>query len=231
MSLLQCCPTSDGAGAAILASEDFVIQHNLQALAVEIVAQAMATDAPKAFDTSAIELVGAEMTRLAAKQVFKKAGVTPNDIQVVELHDCFSANELVTYEALGLCEVGKAGEYIDKNQNTYGGKHVVNPSGGLISKGHPLGATGLAQTCEMVWQVRGWCGKRQVPNVKYALAHNVGLGGAVVVTVPFMMFFFFSMLNSCLDLQEGLQRPHCQPIGQPRLQRGRRVQDNHRPGK
>jgi len=123
------------------------------------------------------------MTARAASQVFKEAGITPKDVQVVELHDCFSANELISYEALGLCEVGKAGEFIDSGNNTFGGKYVVNPSGGLISKGHPLGATGLAQCTELVWQLRGWCNKRQVPNVKYALQHNVGLGGAVVVTL------------------------------------------------
>ena len=105
------------------------------------------------------------------------------DVGVVELHDCFSANELVTYEALGLCEEGKAGEFIDRGDNTYGGKVVVNPSGGLISKGHPLGATGFAQCAELCWQLRGIAGKRQVPNLNYALQHNLGLGGACVVGV------------------------------------------------
>lgn len=102
---------------------------------------------------------------------------------VVELHDCFSANELVTYEALGLCEEGKAAEFIDRGDNTYGGRVVVNPSGGLISKGHPLGATGFAQCAELCWQLRGIAGKRQVPNLKYALQHNLGLGGACVVAI------------------------------------------------
>ncbi len=114
LTLLQCCPTSDGGGAAILASEDFVRAHKLEGLAVEIVAQAMATDSGLAFGKSSIELAGADMTRRAAKQVFGKAGITADDVQVVELHDCFSANELITYEALGLCAEGKAGEYIDK---------------------------------------------------------------------------------------------------------------------
>ena len=107
----------------------------------------------------------------------------PTDIGVVELHDCFSANELVTYEALQLCEEGKAGEFIDSGNNTYGGKVVVNPSGGLISKGHPLGATGFAQCAELCWQLRGIASKRQVPNLKYALQHNLGLGGACVVAI------------------------------------------------
>jgi sterol carrier protein 2 len=183
LTLHQCCPTSDGSGCAIVASEDFVKKHNLQGIAIEIAGQQMATDGPTTFNGSAIKLVGFDMTSRAAAQAYKQAGITPNDVQVVELHDCFSANELITYEALGLCDIGKAGEFIDSNNNTFGGKYVVNPSGGLISKGHPLGATGLAQCTELVWQLRGWCGKRQVPNVKYALQHNVGLGGAVVVTI------------------------------------------------
>jgi len=143
----------------------------------------MTTDSPKGFGGSSIELVGADMTRKAAANAYKKAGISAKDVQVIELHDCFSANELITYEALGLCGEGQAGKFIDAGDNTYGGKYVVNPSGGLISKGHPLGATGLAQCCELTWQLRGWCGKRQVPNVKYALQHNLGLGGAAVVTI------------------------------------------------
>ena len=121
------------------------------------------------------------MTKNAAQKVYEKAGIKASDVGVVELHDCFSANELVTYEALGLCEEGKAGEFIDNGDNTYGGKVVVNPSGGLTSKGHPLGATSFAQCAELCWQIRGIAGKRQVPNVKYALQHNLGLGGACVV--------------------------------------------------
>merc|ERR1719481_1325710 len=123
------------------------------------------------------------MTRLAAEKLYKKAGVSAKDVQVVELHDCFSANELVTYEALGLCDVGKAGEFIDAGDNTYGGKYVVNPSGGLISKGHPLGATGLAQCYELCSQVRGEADKRQVTGARVGLQHNLGLGGAVVVAM------------------------------------------------
>merc|ERR1719244_742470 len=128
------------------------------------------------------------MTKLAAEKLYKKAGVSAKDVQVVELHDCFSANELVTYEALGLCEVGKAGEFIDAGDNTYGGKYVVNPSGGLISKGHPLGATGLAQCYELSTQVRGDAGPRQVAGAKMGLQHNLGLGGAVVVALYRMGF-------------------------------------------
>merc|ERR1719158_1376577 len=132
---------------------------------------------------SCIQAVGFDMTKNAVNKLYKKAGVSAKDVQVVELHDCFSANELITYEALGLCEVGKAGEFIDAGDNTYGGMYVVNPSGGLISKGHPLGATGLAQCYELSSQVRGEAANRQVPGAKMALQHNLGLGGAVVVAL------------------------------------------------
>ncbi|RMF24400.1 MAG: lipid-transfer protein [Deltaproteobacteria bacterium] len=184
LTKLQCCPTSDGAGAAILASEDFVKQHGLQGKAVEILGMAMTTDFPSTFEEkSCIKLVGADMTRAAAQKVYEQSGLGPEDVDVIELHDCFSCNELITYEALGLCEEGKGGELIDSGAVTYGGKWVVNPSGGLISKGHPLGATGLAQCAELNWQLRGEADKRQVEGAKVALQHNLGLGGAAVVTM------------------------------------------------
>ena len=135
-------PTSDGSAAAVLASEAFVLKHGLQERAVEILALEMATDVPASFDAKASDtglLVGSEMSKLAASKAFSKARLTPDNVQVVELHDCFSANELITYEALGLCAPGKAVEMVNRADNTYGGKYVVNPSGGLISKGHPLG--------------------------------------------------------------------------------------------
>jgi sterol carrier protein 2 len=182
LTKLQCCPTSDGAGAAILASERFVVEHGLQAKAVEIVGMAMTTDYASTFDEkSAIKLIGYDMTKQAARVVYEQAGIGPEDVDVVELHDCFAANELVTYEALGLCPEGKAGEFVDSGAQTYGGQVVVNPSGGLISKGHPLGATGLAQCAELNWQIRGEADKRQVAGAKIALQHNLGLGGAAVV--------------------------------------------------
>jgi len=182
--MLQCCPTSDGAAAAVIASEDFVKKHHLEDQAIEILALEMATDLDTTFtEKSSMKVAGYDMTKTAAQQSFNRAGISPKDVQVVELHDCFSANELITYEALGLCPEGKAGEFIDKGDNTFGGKVVVNPSGGLISKGHPLGATGLAQCCELAWQLRGVCGKRQVKDVKVALQHNIGLGGAAVVGI------------------------------------------------
>ena len=184
LTKLQCCPTSDGAGAAILASEDFVKKHGLGKQAVEIAGQAMVTDMKSTFDEkSCIKLVGSDMTRKAAEKVYQQSGLGPENVDVVELHDCFSTNEMITYEALGLCPEGKGGEFVDSGANTYGGRVVVNPSGGLISKGHPLGATGLAQCAELNWQLRGVAEKRQVPGAKVALQHNLGLGGAAVVTL------------------------------------------------
>ncbi len=183
LTKLQCCPTSDGSGAAILASEEFVRKHGLEGQAVEIAGMTMTTDSPSAFDGSSMKLVGYDMTRDAARKVYEQSGFGPENVDVVELHDCFSANELITYEALGLCPEGKAGEFIDSGAQTYGGQVVVNPSGGLISKGHPLGATGLAQCAELNWQLRGQADKRQVEGAKVALQHNLGLGGAAVVSI------------------------------------------------
>ncbi len=184
LTKLQCCPTSDGAGAAVVASEDFVKKHNLQDKAVEILGMAMTTDFRSTFDEkSCIKIIGADLSRKAAEKVYQQSGLGPENVDVIELHDCFSTNELITYEALGLCAPGKGGELIDSGAVTYGGKCVVNPSGGLISKGHPLGATGLAQCSELNWQLRGLADKRQVKGAKIALQHNLGLGGAAVVTM------------------------------------------------
>ncbi len=184
LTKLQCCPTSDGSGAAILASADFVKKHGLEHKAVEILGMAMATDFASTFsERSCIKMVGADLSKAAARKVYTQSGMGPENVDVVELHDCFSCNELITYEALGLCPEGKGGEFVDSGANTYGGKVVVNPSGGLISKGHPLGATGLAQCAELNWQLRGEADKRQVAGAKVALQHNLGLGGAAVVTM------------------------------------------------
>lgn len=184
LTKLQCCPTSDGSAAAILATEEFVRARGLEKQAVEILGMEMATDLPSTFnDRSCMKIVGYDMTKTAAEKLFSKTNYKPQDVDVVELHDCFSANELISYEALGLCQPGKAGELIESGNNTYGGQYVINPSGGLISKGHPLGATGLAQCAELCWQLRGMAGRRQVPGAKLALQHNIGLGGAVVVAL------------------------------------------------
>ncbi|MDG4665990.1 lipid-transfer protein [Mycobacterium sp. 236(2023)] len=182
LTKLQCSPTSDGSAAVVLASEDYVAKRGLAEQAVEIVGQSMTTDFASTFDGSAANIIGYDMNVQAAQQVYAQSGLGPEDFQVIELHDCFSANELLLYEALGLCAEGEAPALIDKNDTTYGGRWVVNPSGGLISKGHPLGATGLAQCSELTWQLRGTADKRQVDGVTAALQHNIGLGGAAVVT-------------------------------------------------
>jgi sterol carrier protein 2 len=184
LTKLQCCPTSDGGAAAVLVSQEFLdARPHLKDQAILIAGQCMATDSPNLFSKSSMELVGYSMSKHAAENAMAEAGVTAKDIKVCELHDCFSANEMCTIEALGLCEKGKAHEMVRNGDITYGGKMVINPSGGLISKGHPLGASGLAQCAELVWHLRGWANNRLIPETKYALQHNLGLGGAVVVTV------------------------------------------------
>ncbi|MFJ6750615.1 MULTISPECIES: lipid-transfer protein [unclassified Streptomyces] len=184
LTKLQCSPTSDGSAAAVVASERFVREHGLQERAVEIVAQAMTTDTEDSFASgSCIDAVGKPMSRAAARQAYAASGLGIEDVDVIELHDCFSVNELLTYEALGMCADGESGKLAADGATTYGGRWVVNPSGGLISKGHPLGATGLAQAAELVWQLRGTAGERQVPGARVGLAHNIGLGGAAVVTL------------------------------------------------
>lgn len=184
LTKLQCCPTSDGGAAAVVVSEAFLERRpELRGRAILMAGQAMATDSPALFSRSAIDLVGYNMGETAAREAMAEAGVKPGEVRVCELHDCFSANEMVTLDALGLCERGKAHEMVRKGDITYGGRVVVNPSGGLISKGHPLGATGIAQCAELVWQLRGWANNRLVEGAKVALQHNLGLGGAAVVTV------------------------------------------------
>lgn len=182
LTRLQCCPPTCGAAAAVLVSEEFARRHGLRA-DVAVAAQAMTTDTPSSFGGDLMRLVGYDMSRAAAHQVYEAAGVSPEDIPVVELHDCFTTNELLSYEALGLTPEGTAEKFVADGDNTYGGRVVTNPSGGLLSKGHPLGATGLAQCAELVWQLRGQAGARQVEDATVALQHNIGLGGAAVVTL------------------------------------------------
>jgi acetyl-CoA acetyltransferase len=185
LTKLQCSPTSDGSAAAVVASERFVEQHDLWDGAIEIVGQSIVTDMTSTFEAkSAIAVVGADMSRAATEQALAEAQTDVGEVDVVELHDCFSANELITYEALGLAGEGEGHKLVEAQATTYGGDGpVVNPSGGLISKGHPLGATGLAQCSELTWQLRGDADRRQVEGAKVALQHNIGLGGAAVVTV------------------------------------------------
>ena len=183
MTRLMACPPTCGAAAAILVSENFAKKHGLRS-DVKIIAQSMKTDFPSTFEArDMMQLVGYDMTGAAAQEVYEKAGIDPQDIDVVELHDCFAHNELITYEGLGLCPEGGAQKFIADGDNTYGGRVVTNPSGGLLSKGHPLGATGLAQCYELTHQLRGTAEARQVEGARMALQHNLGLGGACVVTL------------------------------------------------
>jgi len=183
LTRLQCCPPTCGAGAAIVCTEEFAIRHGINA-GVKIAGQAMTTDFASTFDDGdMMKVVGYDMTAAAVAQVYEQAGIGPDDVDVVELHDCFTANELITYEGLGLAPEGGAEKFIWDGDNTYGGKVVTNPSGGLLSKGHPLGATGLAQCFELVTQLRGTVGARQVEGARVGLQHNLGLGGACVVTL------------------------------------------------
>lgn len=183
MTRLMACPPTCGGAAAIVCSEAFAMRHGLDH-SVRIKAQSMTTDFVSTFEKHDMrQVVGVDMTREGARQVYEEAGVSPQDIQVVELHDCFAHNELLTYEGLGLCPEGGAEQFVVDGDNTYGGRFVTNPSGGLLSKGHPLGATGLAQCTELVQQLRGTAEKRQVQGARLALQHNLGLGGACVVTL------------------------------------------------
>lgn len=193
LTKLQYCPLSDGAASLILASESFVKKNNLQNRAIEIVGIEMVTDFSSTFNGTVKNLVGYDMTKICTERLFSKTNYTIDDVNVVELHDGATTNEVIVYEALGLCEPGGAGAFIEANDNTYGGKFVVNPSGGLMSRGHVpgnsfpkihdfeispkllltfQGATGIAQCCELCWQLRGEADKRQVENASLALQHN-----------------------------------------------------------
>jgi acetyl-CoA acetyltransferase len=183
MTRLMACPPTCGAAAAVIVSDGYARRHGISTR-VAIAAQAMTTDRPETFAAhDMMQLVGYGMAQAAAQQVYEAAGIGPDDIDVVELHDCFAQNELISYEALGLCAEGGAEAFVTAGDNTYGGRVVTNPSGGLLSKGHPLGATGLAQCYELTQQLRGNADARQVEGARLALQHNLGLGGACVVTL------------------------------------------------
>jgi len=183
LTRLQCCPPTCGGAAAIVVSPSFAKRHGIDSR-VRILGQALTTDTASTFASqSMIRAVGFELSREAAQRVYEQAGVGADDIDVCELHDCFTANELITYEALGFAPEGEAEAFVRDGGNTYGGKVVTNPSGGLLSKGHPLGATGLAQCTELVEQLRGQSGARQVDGARFALQHNIGTGSACVVTL------------------------------------------------
>ncbi|KKL70251.1 hypothetical protein LCGC14_2106780 [marine sediment metagenome] len=178
-TLLMCCPTGDGAAAAVLMSAEKARQHTTNP--VWVAASALTSDPwqernPTMFDVNTV-------TRNAAKQAYDQAGIGPEDLTQVELHDCFATAELIHYENLGLCGDGEAGEFIDRGDPWVGGRIPVNASGGLLSKGHPLGATGVANIVEIMWHLRGQAGERQVENSKVGLAHVIGLGSACTIHI------------------------------------------------
>lgn len=183
LTRLMACPPTCGGAAAVIMSEEFARKNGVDTQ-VRIKGQTMMTDLPGTFGHgSMIDLVGAEMARAAAERLYNETGTAPQDVDVCELHDCFAQNEVFTYEALGFCREGEATAFVDSGGNTYGGQVVTNPSGGLLSKGHPLGATGLAQCYELTQQLRGTADRRQVEGARLALQHNLGIGGAVVCTM------------------------------------------------
>jgi acetyl-CoA acetyltransferase len=194
----QCSPLSDGAAAAVLVSERFAERHGSAGRSVEILAQRLVTDTAESFSGSPIAVVGTPMTQRAVRAVLADARVGIEDVDVIELHDCYSINEILSYEAMGMCAAGAGSALVRSGATTYDGTWVVNPSGGLISKGHPLGATGLAQCAELVWQLRGEAGGRQVPGARLGLAHNLGLGGACVVTLYGATLFGASLFGTSL---------------------------------
>jgi acetyl-CoA acyltransferase len=183
LTRLQCCPPTCGAAAVVLTSENYAKKHGLRH-DVKMAAQVMTTDFPSSFEGKCMmQIVGSDMSEAAAKKVYENSGIGPEEVDVVELHDCFTSNEIISYEALQLTKEGGSEQFVSDGDNTYGGRVVVNPSGGLLSKGHPLGATGLGQCAELVWQLRGDAGPRQVEDARIGLQHNLGLGGACVVTL------------------------------------------------
>jgi acetyl-CoA acyltransferase len=182
LTRFQCCPPTSGAAAALLVSAGYAKKHDLGAT-VRIAGQALTTDRASSFEGDMRHVVGFDIVQEAAQRAYAQAGIGPDEIPVAELHDCFTTNELLSYEALGLTPEGTAEKFVLDGDNTYGGRVVTNPSGGLLSKGHPLGATGLAQCAELTWQLRGTAGDRQVDGARTALQHNIGLGSAAVVTV------------------------------------------------
>lgn len=178
-TLYMCCPTGDGAAAAILVSADKIKQFTTKP--VKVACSVLTSDPWTDRDLTMPDVN--TLTRNAAKQAYEKAGIGPKDLDLVELHDCFATAELLHYENLGLCGEGEAGRMIDEGRTTIGGEIPVNASGGLLSKGHPLGATGVANIYEVVTHLRGQAGARQVENATAGMAHVIGLGSACTIHI------------------------------------------------
>ena len=173
---LMCSVNVDGAAAAVLCSEKKAKELGLMGRAVRVKASVLTSDPWQERDLVMPDVN--TCTRLAAKKAYEMAGIGANDINLVELHDCFATAEILHYENLGLCKDGEAGQMIDSGAVALGGKVPVNVSGGLLSKGHPLGATGIANIYEVSTHLRGEAGKRQVPNARFGMTHVIGLGSA-----------------------------------------------------
>lgn len=179
---LFACPPSCGAAAVLVCSEAFANKHGINS-DIRLIGQGACSDRAEYFEGDVMDVMFRGVSRESAQKAYESAGLGPDDIDVIELHDCFTSNEIITYDALGLCAIEDAERFVLEDQNTYGGRYVVNPSGGLLAKGHPLGATGLAQITELVWQLRGQAGARQVADAHTALQHNGGLGSAGFVHI------------------------------------------------
>ena len=175
LTVLDCCPTTDGAAAVVLCRSD--LARRFTDAPVELAASGLATDTMYSHTKPGFGEQAAPT--LAATAAYRMAGITPEDVDVAELHDCFTVAELLAYEDLGFCGRGDAAAWLRAGNATLGGTLPCNPSGGLLSKGHPIGATGVAQLCEVFWQLRGEAGERQVENARVGLTHNVGGNGQV----------------------------------------------------
>ena len=170
-TLLQCCPTGDGAAAIVLCAD--TVTRQFRSDPVRVIASEVNSGK---YLTGFRDMTSPEITVRGAKEAYHQAGIGPKDINVAEVHDAFSIAELLYYEAFGFCERGEAGAFIASGATALGGKIVVNPSGGLLAKGHPIGATGAAQVVEIVRQLRGEAGARQVAGAKIGLTHATGGG-------------------------------------------------------
>jgi acetyl-CoA acetyltransferase len=175
----MCCPTGDGAAAAIVCSMEKARQYTTKP--IKVGASVLTSDPWTPRDLIMPDIN--TLTRNAAKEAYEKSGIGPSDLDLIELHDCFATAEILHYENLGICGEGEAGRMVDEGATSIGGKIPVNASGGLLSKGHPLGATGVANVCEVVWHLRGEAGGRQVEGAKVGLAHVIGLGSACTIQI------------------------------------------------
>ena len=179
LQLLDCCPFSDGGSAIVLASEDVAKKLTDKPVYISGVGQASAGNLLSQKDT----LPRIKCRELSAKQAYDMSGLSPKDIDICELHDCFSIASIIASESLGFFDFGKGSEAVEKGETRIGGKIAINPSGGLKAKGHPIGATGTAQVYEIVKQIRGECGERQVEGAKIGMTDTLGGDAGTIVNI------------------------------------------------